>query len=129
MDETNNTDARAIAIGSDLTVTQVSAPPHAGAGASMAVSDTTQNASAGAAVASTTGFYLSTDTVLDASDVFLGSRAVPALAGAASNTATTTLDHSRRDASRALLRHRPGRQRRDHHGNRRGQQHAGVRPR
>ncbi len=91
MDEANNTASRAIAIGADLSVSQVSAPPHAGSGLTIAVTDTTQNESEGAASASTTSFYLSSDAALDASDVLLGSRAVPALAGSASSTATTTL--------------------------------------
>ena len=90
IDETNNTTSRAFGIGADLVVTQVAVPPHAGAGAPIAVSDTTRNDSDGAAGASTTSFYLSTDTTRDASDVLLGSRAVPALAGLASSTATTT---------------------------------------
>jgi subtilase family serine protease len=124
MDETNNTDSRAIAIGSDLTITQVSAPAHAGSGATIAVSDTTQNGSAGPAAASTTRFYLSTDTTLDAADLSLGSRAVPALAGGASSTATTTLTIPT-GIPAGLLRPRQGRWRRGHPGAPTRQNNAG----
>ena len=91
MDETNNLATRAIAIGADLTVTQLSVPAHGGAGLPIAVTDTTHNASAGPAPASATRFYLSANPALDASDVLVGQRSVPALAGGASHTATTVL--------------------------------------
>jgi subtilisin family serine protease/subtilase family serine protease len=75
----------------DLIVTTVSAPPTAGAGAAVVVTDTTKNQGTGAAPASTTAFFLSTNTTLDASDVPVGSRAVPALAAGAANTLSTAL--------------------------------------
>src|SRR5262249_13149378 len=55
------------------------------------VTDTTKNQGTGFASASTTRYYLSTNNVLDASDVMLGSRAVPALGPGASNSGGATL--------------------------------------
>jgi subtilase family serine protease len=78
-------------IGPDLVVASVAAPSLAGAGSAIVVTDTTKNQGAGDATASTTGFYLSTNLILDAADVFLGSRAVPALAAGATDAASTSL--------------------------------------
>jgi subtilisin family serine protease/subtilase family serine protease len=90
--ETNNTRASGvIKIGPDLVVSAVAAPATAGAGGSVIVTDTTKNQGAGNAAVSTTRFYLSANTVLDASDVTLGSRPAPALAGGASDASSTTL--------------------------------------
>jgi serine protease len=75
----------------DLVISSLFAPTPVGAGASMSISDVTQNRLAGSAGASTTSFYLSTDCTLDGGDILLGSRAVPALAGNASNRATTSV--------------------------------------
>ncbi len=77
-------------IGADLTVTALTVPTKAAAGAAITVTDTTANQGTGEADASSTGFYLSANLLLDASDVLLGSRAVPALAAGASNASTTT---------------------------------------
>ena len=56
----------------------------------MTVTDTTMNQ--GASVPqSETGFYFSINSTFDASDVFLGSRAVPALGTSATSAATTQL--------------------------------------
>jgi subtilase family serine protease/subtilisin family serine protease len=89
--ELNNTFARALQIGADLSVASVTAPTDAGAGQVVTFTDTTKNVGAGAAGASITSYYLSTNAVLDASDVLLGSRAVPALAAGASSTGSATL--------------------------------------
>jgi subtilase family serine protease len=89
--ETNNTASAVLRIGPDLTIAALSAPRTAGAGGALSVTDTTRNLGAGTAVASTTRFYLSSDAVLDAADLALGSRAVPALAAGASSTGTTAL--------------------------------------
>ena len=91
--ESNNTRASAatVSIGPDLTVSALTAPATAGAGLSLTVSDTTRNQGPGGADDSTTRFYLSTNSTLDAADVALGSRAVPSLASGASDTATTSL--------------------------------------
>jgi len=90
--ETNNTIARAIAIGPDLAVTSLSLPFSIRAGSAVAVADTVRNAGGDAAAASTTRFYLSTDVFLDAGDAQLpAGRAVPALAAGASSAGTTTV--------------------------------------
>src|SRR5262249_39476404 len=60
-------------------------------GASILVNDTTKNQGGGTTVPTTTRFYLSTDSVLSASDVLLGERTVPALGAGASNQIGTTL--------------------------------------
>jgi hypothetical protein len=67
----------------DLIVSALTAPATGGAGAALAVTDTTKNQGSGAAEKSTTAFYLSTNTLLDKSDVLLGSRTVPPLAAGA----------------------------------------------
>jgi subtilase family serine protease len=87
----NNTRNFMIRIGPDLAVTAASAPAKAAAGSSIEVTETTQNIGTGAANASTTGFYLSTNSLLDASDLRIGSRTVPALAPGGSSARTTTL--------------------------------------
>jgi subtilisin family serine protease/subtilase family serine protease len=76
---------------SDLIVTSVVAPPTGGADTDIVVTDTTKNQGTGSSLPSRTGFYLSTNGVLDAPDVFLGSRPVPALGPAATNMLPTTL--------------------------------------
>jgi subtilase family serine protease len=75
----------------DLIVTAVTAPAVAGAGSAIAITDTTKDQGAGPAGASATGFYLSTNTLLDQSDLFLGQRPAPQLAAGASDSAPTTL--------------------------------------
>ena len=77
----------------DLVETAVSNPPTtATQGGSFAVTDTAQNNGGGPAGASTTRYYLSVDTAKSAGDVLLsGTRAVPALAAAASSTGTVTV--------------------------------------
>jgi subtilase family serine protease len=76
--ETNNTRAKTITTGPDLVVSQLAPPASAAIGETIVVTDTTRNL--GSAAGSTaTRFYLSLDTVVDAGDVLLGARAVPAL--------------------------------------------------
>ena len=89
--ETNNTFARAIQIGGDLTVSVLTAPAKGGAGLSMIVTDTTTNPGAGPVGSSVTKFYFSTNSSFDAADVLLGSRDVPALGAGASSTLNTTI--------------------------------------
>ena len=89
--ETNNTAAGAVQVGADLTVSTLSVPATAGAGLVMTVTDTTRNQGSGPAQASTTAFYLSVNTGLDAADVLLGSRSVPALAPGATSSGATAL--------------------------------------
>ena len=90
--EFNNTLGRVVNVGPDLMVSSLTAPTSAGAGTAIAVSDTVKNQGGGAGTASTTRFYLSANTMLDAADVALaGGRAVPALAAGATSTGTTTV--------------------------------------
>ena len=89
--ETNNVAFRQLQIGADLTVTTVSVPATAAAGAVITVSDTTRNQGTTAAGASTTRYYLSLDVVVDGSDAVLGSRFVPALSSGASSTGSVAV--------------------------------------
>ena len=90
--EFNNALGRVVSIGPDFMVSSLTAPASAGPGTSIAVSDTVKNQGGGAGAASTTRFYLSANTTLDAADVALtGGRQVPALAAGATSTGTTTL--------------------------------------
>ncbi len=75
----------------DLLVSSLTVPASAAPGSTMTISDTTRNQGAGAALPSTTGFYLSTNVLFEATDTFLGSRAVPALDPGASNPGTVTV--------------------------------------
>lgn len=89
--ETNNVSSRSIKIGPDLDITSFSAPATAIAGQSIVIAETIKNIGAGIAGASKTLFYLSADGGIDASDVLLGSRSVPALAAGISSSGSTTV--------------------------------------
>ncbi len=89
--EANNLYYWYIQVGPDLVISALSVPSASGAGMTFAITDTTKNQGAGAAGASSTGFYLSASTVLDASAVLLGSRAVPALAAGATSSGSTSV--------------------------------------
>jgi subtilase family serine protease len=89
--ETNNTYARFIKIGPDLDVTALSASATGSSGENLTLTDTIKNLGGGAAGASQTRFYLSANTVIDATDTLLGSRSVPALAAGASNSGSITV--------------------------------------
>ncbi len=75
----------------DLLVSTWTAPANACAGATISIKDTTKNQGTGIAGASTTKFYFSTNTTLDAGDTPLGSRSVPSLNPAAISTGTTSV--------------------------------------
>jgi CARDB protein/Calx-beta domain-containing protein len=81
----------AIKVGPDLVVSSITTPAPGGAGATLMVTDTTKNQGGGSAASSSTAFFLSADMTLDAFDVPLGSRTVAALAGNATDTATTPI--------------------------------------
>ena len=67
-------------------------PANAPSGGTVNVSDTVRNQGAGPAAPTITRFYLSLNSVLDASDVALsGHRAVPALLEGQTSTGATTL--------------------------------------
>jgi subtilase family serine protease len=90
--ETNNVASAQVQIGADFTFVSMSVPsPATGAGSTVSVSDVVRNAGGGEGPASTIRFYLSPDAALDATDVVLGSRAVPVLAAGLTNGATTPL--------------------------------------
>ena len=90
--ENNNTRLSAtMKVGADLVVTQVDAPSNAGPGTTVSVTDSTKNQGTGSAPPSSTGFYLSTNLVVDAGDVFLGSRPVSELAAGAAEAGSISL--------------------------------------
>jgi uncharacterized repeat protein (TIGR01451 family) len=75
----------------DLKISSLRTPGSAVAGASIAIQDSTQNSDLVDGGPSVTKFYLSTDNLFDGGDVFLGSRAVPALAAKTTSAATTNV--------------------------------------
>jgi subtilase family serine protease len=90
--ETNNTRvSAAIKIGPDLTVSSVSVPGSGGAGVAITVTDTTADPGGGAAPASKTGYYLSTNTALDSGDVLLGFRSVAAIPAGGTNSGSASV--------------------------------------
>ena len=89
--ETNNTKSDSTKAGPDLTVSTLTAPQTATPGESIIVTDTTKNLGAGSADASTTAFFLSTNTTLDGGDVPLGSRPIGVLSGFATDGVSTTV--------------------------------------
>jgi subtilisin family serine protease len=90
--ESNNTLAKSIQIGGDLTISAFTAPANGGAGRTIVVSDTTINQGAGPVAPTATRFYLSANTLLDPGDTLLpGTHSVPALDVGISHTASTTL--------------------------------------
>jgi subtilase family serine protease len=89
--EVNNTRVGGLVkIGADLVVS-VAMPPPVGAGVSFVVTDTTKNSGAAPADGTSTAIYLSANAVLDAADVLLGTRLVPALGLNGTHTASTTV--------------------------------------
>ncbi len=75
----------------DLTVTVLTGPGLAGAGLTLDVTDTTRNQGTGPSGESTTSFYLSPNTFLDANDPLVGTRPVPGLLPGTNDTITSTL--------------------------------------
>ena len=63
-----------VPLGTDLTMTAISAPAAANAGTSIVLSNTVTNIGANApTVAFSIGFYLSTDSAITTADTYLGS--------------------------------------------------------
>jgi subtilase family serine protease len=87
--ESNNLNFAPIKIGPDLTETAMSVSGTAVAGGSINVTETTRNMGGGAAGASTTRFYLSSNGLFDATDVLICSRDVGPLGAGATSMATT----------------------------------------
>ena len=75
----------------DFTVTVLTGPALGGAGLTLDVTDTTRNQGTGPSGESTTSFYLSLTTALDATDPLVGTRSVPGLLPGTTDIATTTL--------------------------------------
>jgi len=75
----------------DLVVSSLTVPSVAGAGATISLKDSTKNQGYSTCPSSTTQFFLSQDTILDPSDVLLGSRAVKQLPGGSSNSGSTAI--------------------------------------
>jgi subtilase family serine protease len=80
-----------VLVGVDLTVATLTAPAVAAAGESVTVSETTKNVGGAEAPESVTAFFLSINGSIDAADVRLGSRPVPAMDPGASHVATLAL--------------------------------------
>ncbi len=76
---------------SDLIVTTVTGPTTGLPGSTLTVGDTTKNNGPNNAPSSTTKFYWSTNSTLDAGDTYLGERAIPALAAGETNTGSTSV--------------------------------------
>jgi subtilase family serine protease len=92
MSETNNTRSDYVTVKlPDMTMSALSVPSESRAGSTITITDTTRNYGSAGAPATTTYFYLSTNGTLDAADVLLGSRPVPALIGGGTHMATTNL--------------------------------------
>ncbi|HJR59053.1 MAG TPA: CARDB domain-containing protein [Vicinamibacterales bacterium] len=89
--ESNNRLLRGLAVGGDLRVSALTAPASAGGGSSIVVSDTTTNEGGGAIGATSTRYYFSANSLLDAQDVALGGRQVPGLGAGASDTGSATV--------------------------------------
>ena len=75
----------------DFSVSLLTVSETGAAGQDITVNDTTRNQGSGAGSPSTTSFYLSPNSTLDASDTPLGTRDVPALGPGATNAGTTTV--------------------------------------
>jgi subtilase family serine protease len=90
--ETNNVRASSImSVGPDLVVAALTAPAVATAGGAIAVAETTKNQGGGNAAASVTSFYLSSNVLLDAADLLLGSRSLGLLTAGGSDAGSTTV--------------------------------------
>ena len=90
--EDNNVKASAqVKVGADLILTAVTAPAAAGAGDTVVVTDTTRNQGGADSPASSTSFYLSTNSQIDAADVFVGFRWVPELDAGMSNAGSVSV--------------------------------------
>jgi subtilase family serine protease len=89
--ETNNNYSTSVRVGPDLRVATGSVPSKVTPGTPFPVTESTMNAGGAPAAASTTRYYLSTNTLFDVGDMLLGGRDVPALAAGATSTATSSL--------------------------------------
>jgi subtilase family serine protease len=79
-----------IRIGGDLVVSALTVPATATSNAPITVTDSTRNQGPAPVSESTTAFYLSLNTVYDATDQLLGNRAIGALGASATSTLAST---------------------------------------
>jgi subtilase family serine protease len=91
--EANNTLAgsQIVVTGPDLTMTAVSGPGTGTRGGTITVGNTVTNAGNGASSSFSVALYLSTDSVITSSDIYLTTRSISGLAAGASNAAATTV--------------------------------------
>ena len=75
----------------DLTVSSFTVPARGASGLAIQVTDTTLNQGTGTSPSSTTSFYVSSNSVLEATDPLVGTRMVPELVTGASSTGTTPI--------------------------------------
>ncbi|MBI5562933.1 MAG: HYR domain-containing protein, partial [Deltaproteobacteria bacterium] len=80
----------AVTSGVDLALTGLSAPASAQRGTVIGVTDTLRNNGVGASGVSHTKYYLSTDAVLSAGDIYLGERLAGIIAALGASSATTS---------------------------------------
>ena len=94
-DEANNTAATSaitITYGIDLIVSSLSGPSSAATNTNISVSNTVKNQGTVTSATSYVKFYLSTDTNITDTDIYLGQRSINALSGGASSSAATSLN-------------------------------------
>ena len=75
----------------DLIISALTVPASAPPGQAITVSDTVNNNGPGVAPGSAIYYYLSTDSVWDAGDTYLGSRSIPSLAARAANSGCSVI--------------------------------------
>jgi subtilase family serine protease len=83
--ETNNTNSKSYTLRPDLAVASIAGPSTAVPGATITLTDVTQNLGKASAPATATSYYLSTNSTWSTDDVLLASRAVGYLAVGATN--------------------------------------------
>ena len=88
---TDTADSGCQSVNADLIITNVTGPTTGVLGSNITVGDTTKNNGPGSVPASTTRFYWSTNSTLDAGDTYLGARPVPVLAAGASSRGNITV--------------------------------------
>jgi hypothetical protein len=89
--ESNNTRCATVTLAPDLIVSVLAAPATAGGGTIINVTDSTKNNGPCPAPVSSTYYYFSTNTTLDAGDMLLGSRLIPELSVGESSTGGVSL--------------------------------------
>ena len=106
----------------DLVVSALTAPTTGGAGAAITVNATTKNQGTGSAAASTTRYYLSTNTTVDAADIPLGTQPDWHAGAIGDGRLVSDAHDPRGHGHRHLLCARTGRRRQCGHRNLRDQQ-------